>query len=99
MTQELRLERLIGRILTDAAGNTVGRVEDVVAEPDGDDYLVTHLVVGPNARLARWLAFGHQIPVLDAVGFGRAPRVRHIPWAWLDLSDAEHPRLLKSVID
>ncbi len=99
MTQELRLERLIGRILTDAVGNPVGRVEDVVAEPDGDDYLVTHLVVGPHTRLARWLAFGHQIPVLDAVGFGRAPRVRRIPWTWLDLSDADHPRLLRSVID
>jgi sporulation protein YlmC with PRC-barrel domain len=99
MTQELRLERLIGRVLTDAAGRTVGRVQDVVAEPDGDEYLVTHLVVGPNGRIARLLAFGHQIPVLQAVGLGRPPRVRRIPWGWLDLADAEHPRLLKSVID
>jgi sporulation protein YlmC with PRC-barrel domain len=99
MSQELRLERLLGRMLADADGRPVGRIEDVVAEPDGEEYLVTHLVVGPHTRFARILAFGHQIPVLTALGLGRPPRVRRVPWAWLDLTEPDCPRLLRSVID
>jgi sporulation protein YlmC with PRC-barrel domain len=95
--REIRLERLMGRLLVDGFGQPVGSIEDVVAHPDGDEYLVTHVVVGPQARLARLLAFGHQIPVLRAIGLGRRTRVLRIPWTSLDLSDAEHPRLRRSV--
>jgi sporulation protein YlmC with PRC-barrel domain len=97
--REIRLERLLGRLLVDAFGHSVGTIEDVVAEPDGEDYLVTHVVVGPHAPLARALAFGHKIPVLDALGLGRSPRVRRLPWEWLDLADPDRPRLRPSVAE
>jgi hypothetical protein len=95
--REIRLERLLGRLLVDAFGHAVGIIAEVVAEPDGDDYVVTEVVVEPHTPLARALAFGHQIPVLEAVGLGRKPRVRRLPWAWLDLTDPDHPRLRESV--
>jgi sporulation protein YlmC with PRC-barrel domain len=95
--REVRLERLMGKLLVDAAGVAVGRIEDVDAFPDGEDYLVTHVVVGPEGRLARLLASLHQLPTLRAVGLGRKPRTRRIPWTWLDLSDPDHPRLLPTV--
>jgi sporulation protein YlmC with PRC-barrel domain len=94
--REVRLERLMGKLLVDAAGVAVGRIEDVDASPDGEDYLVTHVVVGPEGRLARLLASLHQLPTLRALGLGRKPRIRRIPWTWLDLSDPSHPRLLPS---
>ena len=95
--REIRLERLLGKRLVDAFGYAVGIIEEVVAEPDGDDYRVTHVVVGPHALLARLLAFGHQIPLLAAMGLGRGPRLRQVPWEWLDLADPDRPRLLESV--
>ena len=95
--REIRLERLLGKRLVDAFGYAVGLIEDVVAEPDGDEYLITHVVVGPHRLLARLLAFGHQIPVLAALGLGQSPRVRKVPWEWLDLRDPDRPRLLESV--
>ena len=98
-TATFRLERLLGRRLVDAAGREVGCIEDVVAEPTGDEYLVTHVVVGSSNRLARVLSFAHQIPTLSALGLGRPMRVRRIPWAWLDLSDPMHPRLIPSAVD
>jgi sporulation protein YlmC with PRC-barrel domain len=96
--REVRLERLLGRLLVDASGVPVGRIEDVEAYPDGHaDYLVTHVLVGPAGRLARMLASLHQLPTLSALGLGRKPRTRRIPWIWLDLSDPSHPRLLPTV--
>lgn len=96
--REIRLERLLGRLLVDAAGVAVGRIEDVEAVPDGDEYLVTHALVGAEGRIARLLAFTHQLPTLRALGLGRKPRIRRVPWAWLDLSDPERPRLRQSVV-
>jgi hypothetical protein len=95
----LRLERLLGCRLVDAFGREVGSIEDVVAEPAGDEYLVTHVVVTASNHLARLMGFAHQIPTLRALGLGRRPRIRRIPWTWLDLSDPMHPRLLPSVLE
>ena len=97
--RELRLERLLGTLLVDAMGNPVGRIEDIDASPHGDDYLVTHALIGPESRLARFLAFTHQLPTLRAVGLGRKPRTRRVPWGWLDLSDPDRPRLRASVAE
>jgi hypothetical protein len=96
--REVRLERLLGALLVDAAGVPVGRIEDVEAVPAGDTYLVTHVLVGPDSALAQLLAFGHQLPTLRALGLGRKPQIRRIPWAWLDLSNPERPRLRASVL-
>jgi hypothetical protein len=100
MTQprEVRLERLLGWLLVDEFGVAVGRIEDVEAEPEGDAYVVTYALVGPERRLARLLAFTHQLPTLRAMGLGRKPRVRRVPWAWLDLTDPWHPRLRRAPV-
>jgi sporulation protein YlmC with PRC-barrel domain len=97
--REVRLERLLGKLVVDAAGIPFGRIEDVVAQPDGDEYLVTHALIGPESRLARMLTFAHQLPTLRALGLGRKPRLRRVPWSWLDLEDVERPRLRESVVE
>ena len=95
----IRLERLLGRRLVDARGHVVGCIEDVDAVPDGDEYLVTHVLVTSHRRLAWLQDLAHQIPVLRALGLGRPPRVRRMPWTWVDLSDPEQPRLLPTVVE
>jgi sporulation protein YlmC with PRC-barrel domain len=95
--REVRLERLIGKRVVDATGQSMGSVEDLEAEPDGDTYLVTHVLLGPDQWLARLRAFAHQLPTMRALGIGRKARVRRVPWTWLDLSDPEHPRLRETV--
>jgi sporulation protein YlmC with PRC-barrel domain len=97
-SREMRLERLLGRLVVDATGRPAGRIEDVEAEPDGDAYLVTHALLGPESRLAQLLAAGYQLPMFRALGLGRKPHIRRVPWAWLDLSDPERPRLRASVV-
>lgn len=83
----------------DATGVPVGRIEDVEAYPDGEDYLVTHVVVVPEGRLAGLRASMHLLPTLRALRLGQKPRTRRVPWTWLDLSDPSHPRLLPSIAE
>jgi sporulation protein YlmC with PRC-barrel domain len=99
MASEVRLERLLGKLVVDAFGLPFGRIEDVIAEPQGDEYLVTHLLIGPNSRLAQLLASAHELPTLRALGLGRRPRVRRVPWSWFDLTDPDRPQLRRSVAD
>jgi sporulation protein YlmC with PRC-barrel domain len=93
----LRLERLLGRQVVDHLGTPVGRIEEVESEADGEVYRITHVILGPEGRIARLFAFGYQLPTLRALGLGRKPRTRRLPWAWLDLGDPEHPRLRQEV--
>jgi sporulation protein YlmC with PRC-barrel domain len=93
----VRLERLLGRLVVDHLGVPVGRIEDVETEPDGEAYRVTQVIVGPEGSVAQLFAFGYQLPTLRALGLGRKPRTRRLPWSWLDLSDPEHPRLRREV--
>lgn len=97
--KEVRLERLLGKLVVDAFGLPFGRIEDVIAEPDGEEYLVTHIVIGPDSRLAQLLASAHELPTLRALGLGHRPRIRRVPWSWFDLTDPDRPQLRRSVAE
>jgi sporulation protein YlmC with PRC-barrel domain len=97
--KEVRLERLLGKLVVDAFGLPFGRIEDVIAEPDGEEYLVTHIVIGPDSRLAHLLASAHELPTLRALGLGHRPRIRRVPWSWFDLTDPDRPQLRRSVAE
>ena len=99
MAREVRLERLLGKLVVDAFGLPFGRIQDVLAEPHGDEYLVTHILIGPDSRLAQLLASAHELPTLRALGLGRRPRIRRVPWSWFDLTDPDRPQLRRSVAD
>jgi sporulation protein YlmC with PRC-barrel domain len=91
--QELRVEDLIGRVVHNDFGRPIGRIQDLRVEPEGEDYLVTAFLLGPLERWRRLRVFAGQLPTFRALGFGREPEVRPIPWDWLDLSDPSGPRL------
>jgi sporulation protein YlmC with PRC-barrel domain len=93
VAQELRVEDLLGKVVRNDFGRAIARIEDLRVEPDGEDYVVIEFLLGPLERLPRLLAFAGQLPTFRALGLGRKPQVRPIPWDWLDLSDPERPRL------
>lgn len=81
---QIRYYELVGKKVITAEGRSIGRLVDLVAEPDGDSLRVTTLLVGP-AALARRIAF-KRVPL-----FGVAPP-RTIPWQ-LVARVAEHVHL------
>jgi len=92
VSREIHLEDLLGRVVRTAAGRPVGRIEDVRAEPDGDEYLVREVVLSELGLRARLFGMAAQLPTLQAIGLARRYRTRAIPWEWLDFSDPARPR-------
>jgi hypothetical protein len=97
VTREVQLERLLGRLVRSAAGRPIGRIEEVRARPDGEDYVVYEVVIGELGLMAKLSSMAAQLPTFRALGLAGRYRTRAIPWDWLDLSDFEHPRFHPSV--
>jgi hypothetical protein len=95
--REIRLEELLGRTVRSAAGRPVGRIDDIRAEPHGEEYLVTEVLMGELGLVAKLLDFAEQLPTFQALKLGRRYRLRPIPWDWLDLSDPERPRFRDAI--
>lgn len=95
---EVNLELLLGRRVVDAEGVRVGRIEEVLAERDGDELLVTEFHVGRYGLFERFSIFHIGAGLLRYLG-GRAMSANphRIPWEKIDLSDPEHPRLTCSI--
>jgi sporulation protein YlmC with PRC-barrel domain len=93
MARELRFENLIGKTVRNSYGRAIGKIEEARVEPDGEDYLVSHFLVGPLERMPRIKAFLGELPTFRALGLGAARDLRPLPWHWFDLSEPERPVL------
>ena len=93
MPERLRFEDLIGRVVRNSHGRAIGRIEDATMEPEGEDYLITHFLLGPLGGMARLRAFLGELPTLRRLGIGKERDLRPLPWHWFDLTDPERPVL------
>ena len=93
MSIRVRFEKLIGKPVRNPHGRIIGRIEDARIEPDAEDYVVTHFMIGPAERLARLRAFLGELPPLRGLGIGNKRDLRPFPWEWFDWSDPERPCL------
>jgi len=71
----------------------IGRIEEIRAEPQGDDFVVSEYHVGAHAVLERLSAWRIGNAILRLFHLSRANRGYRVPWDRLDLSDPRHPRL------
>ncbi|HEY4642608.1 MAG TPA: hypothetical protein VII75_14785 [Thermoanaerobaculia bacterium] len=91
---EVKLELLLGTRVLDVNGQRVGRIEEVLADRDGDELLVTHYLVGRYALFERFSIYHVGIGLFRYLGSHAYSADPHrIPWEKMDLSDPEHPRL------
>lgn len=91
---EARVERLLGRSVLDTGGRRVGRIEEIHAERDGQQWVVQSYVLGLGGLIERIAAGGIARALLGALASRR--RRRTIAWDELDLSDPDRPRLHES---
>lgn len=90
---EVHLERLLGRKVRDVDGARIGPIEEVIAEEQGDEWVIKEYIVGRAALFDRLSArvLGQQVMrVFGAKTHGGY----HVPWEQMDLSDPLKPRLL-----
>jgi hypothetical protein len=91
--RELRIEQLVSRRVRDPDGRKLGRVEEIIAEIQGIEWVVVEVHVGSGALLERLVALSALVPIIGKLT--RRSRKRYcIPWAQLDVSDPDHPRAL-----
>jgi len=95
LAREVRLEEVLGRVVRTAAGRRVGRIEDVTAEPEGEDYVVREVILGEMGFRAWLYSMAAQLPTFQFLRFGGRYRTRAIPWHWLDFSDPHRPRFIQ----
>jgi hypothetical protein len=88
---EMRLDRLVGRMVMTANNRRLGRVEEIRAEKHGTGCVITAFVLG-RAGLAERLGTGLRLLVGRKGPPGYVAR-----WDQLDISDIERPRLLCKV--
>jgi sporulation protein YlmC with PRC-barrel domain len=95
---EVKLELLLGSRVVDVNGERVGKIEEVCADRDGDELLVTEYLVGRYGLFERLSIFHVGVGLLRYLGGQAQSKHPHrIPWEKLDLSDPENPRLTCSI--
>lgn len=92
VVREVAVEQLLGRVVLSPGGRPVGRIEDLRAEPEGDEYVVTKVVIGELGWGAKLLGMAAQLPTFRFLGLKGPYRRRAVPWEWIDWTDWEHPR-------
>ena len=92
-TREVHLERLLGRCVYDASGKPVGRIEEVRAEQQGDNWVIQEYLIGAAAVLERLSAWNISMRILRLLGAPKLSGSYRVPWDQLDLADPENPRL------
>ena len=93
MATELRVEDLLGRRVLAPDGSVAGRIEEMRALREGDDFVVAEFRLGARALLER-MAIRHFDWMVSHRSQGYTVR-----WDQLDLTDPRHPRLRCEVGD
>jgi hypothetical protein len=92
MSQEVRVELLVGRLVRDRSGAPVGRIEELRARWLGEECVVEELHLGPHALVERLAAWPLVRWVWRLFG-GRTRRPLRVRWELVDFADPENPRL------
>jgi hypothetical protein len=94
---EIRLSDVIGRVVRDLDGHSIGRLEEMRAEIElhdrGNDYVVVEFHVGAYGALEALAGARFARHVLQRLGRLVGYRVRRVPWTRMDLSDPRRPRI------
>ena len=92
----IHAELLLGEKVFALNGRAIGRLEEIRTESKRDHYFVSEFLVGNYAFFERLAAWRIGRAVLRVMGVGRRNGYR-VRWDQIDLSDAQHPRLLCEV--
>ena len=90
--REARVEELLGKRLRDVDGRSVGRIEELIAERQGTDFIVVEVHLGRGALLERLGELSTLVPLFGGLQRRLEQRIR-VPWHQLDLTNPGRPRV------
>ena len=89
---EIHLELLLGKKVLDSEGKSVGRIEEVIAVQQGDEWVIQEYLIGFIGLLHRFSARDLSRALLRMFRVKEDTGYR-VPWDKLDLTDPDNPRL------
>ena len=92
MSRELHVELLLGLKVFDSEGKPAGRLEEIIAERNGDEWVVREYWVGPSALLYRFSVRNVAHSLLGIFGAKGSIGYR-VPWNKIDFSRPKRLRL------
>ena len=96
--REIRLSDVIGRVVRDVEGRSIGRLEEMHAEIElhdqGNDYMVVEFHVGAYGALEALAGARFARHVLRRIRPLVGYRHYRVPWTRMDLSEPSRPRIL-----
>ncbi|WP_414514973.1 hypothetical protein [Nostoc sp. PCC 9305] len=98
-TREIHLELLLGKQVLDSTGKPVGRIEEVHAQQQGEEWVIQEYLIGTTAVLERLSAWAIGLRILHLLGAHKIHNGYTISWEQLDLTNPEKPCLLCTLDD
>jgi hypothetical protein len=86
---EINVELLVGRAVLSRAGKTIGHIEEVRAQQDGPDLIITEFHVGLYAAMERISASPIGTELLGLFRLRRRHRGYRIRWNQIELGKSE----------
>ncbi|MCS0460305.1 MULTISPECIES: hypothetical protein [Rhizobium] len=86
---EINIELLVGRAVLSRSGKTIGHIEEVRAEQDGPDLVITEFHVGLYAAMERMSASPIGKELLGLFRLRRKHRGYRIRWNQIELDKSE----------
>jgi hypothetical protein len=100
MSKQIHLGRLLGRKVFDPSGKFAGRIEEVHAHKDArGDCVIEEYMLGREALMERLSVAGASEFLVHLLGGRRGKTSHKVPWDKMDLTDADHPRIICAVAD
>ena len=90
---EIHLELLLSKPVLDLEGKEIGRIEEVRAQKQGNEWIVQEYLIGSAAILERLSAWTIGLKILHLLGARQGIGGYRVPWDKLDLTDPQKPRL------
>jgi sporulation protein YlmC with PRC-barrel domain len=90
---EVNVELLLGKKVRDVDGEDVGRIEEFHVERDAKACLLIAYLIGASALVERLSAWTLVRPIGQFLRGRKLYSVYRVPWADMDLSDPDHPKL------
>ncbi|MGI8505113.1 MAG: hypothetical protein ACR2LR_28895 [Hassallia sp.] len=93
MANEIHLELLLGKPVLDSTGKAIGRIEEVRASKQAEEWVVQEYLIGYAAVLERLSAWTIGLGILHLLGAHKIHGGYTVPWDKLDLTNPNQPRL------
>jgi len=93
MGARIHVELLLSRQVLDVEGKPAGRIEEIVARRQDEEWLIESYLLGRKGLIERLSIPEFVRAFVHLLGGRKRVPTHQVPWKQMDLSEAQRPRL------